>query len=155
MSDTLAPHFSEYDRELQARYAVTWPHRKLASATRLKPQTVSAIACAINPLTLFRGFQFAGVQGDYRLLSSLSERIGGTFLPPRAPIPTRFTPAMFSQVVTNFGQFLIIAEKVARGVALTDAEMRLLESCSHEIETVVGTVREHARQDRKPHSNEE
>lgn len=82
----ISSRFSERDRELQARYAVLLPHRELAGRSGLRTQTVSCLASAIYPISLFRAVQFADIQGDYRLLKRATERVGSIFLPRRSPI---------------------------------------------------------------------
>ncbi len=143
--------WNERDRELQSRYAVLWPHRKLAAAVGLQPQTISALASAVYPLSVFKAFDLASIQQDFRLLAALAERAGAVILPHRTPT-TVWRTTEFSQVVTSFGRFLILSEKVARGARLTDAEMRELEGCARDIEDILTTVKQQARQDRLPAS---
>lgn len=150
MDTSPSPRFCERDRELQARYLVTMPHKILAAESGLTRQSVTALANAVWPVSAFRAAQFAALQQDYRLLSLLVERAGATLVTRRSSIAHFSTMQLLATLVLSFGRFLTLLEKIQRGERLTDEEQRALEDSGEHMKQVIDAAVEQSRSSRKP-----
>lgn len=145
--------FLDRYKKLQKDLLVVGPQKPLIFEGGYTQQMVSMLANGHCPVTLYTAFDWARIQNDYRLVSAVAEETRALVLPPR-PKLKRWRMAEFALVVTAFGQFLIISEKVARGERLSDAEMRLLEQASSDIKNIAEAVQDQARQDRQEENKE-
>lgn len=144
----IAPHFSERDRELQARHAVIWPHAKLAAAAHMKPQSVSCIASAVYPVTVFRAFEFAHIQQSYTLIRTLAARIGALLVLRRDLILPCPTIHLLARLMTSLDEFLPLAEKVRAETPLTDEQMQTFTEEAEKAKQAIDALLEQARQQR-------
>lgn len=150
--------FSDRRKKLQKDMLVRVPQKILVDEGGYTQKMVSMLAGGHCPVTLYTAFDWAQIQSEhvddsYALVSTIAEETRALVLPPRAK-PKGWRMAEFALVVTAFGQFLIISEKVARGEKLTDSEMRQLEIHSSEIANIVNAVRDQAQRDRQENNKE-
>lgn len=138
--------FSDTDRALQTRYLVTRPTSPVARRSGLTSQTVNALKRGDYPVSVFRAYQFAEIQQDFRLVTILAERAGAILLPRHPSIVHWSNVQLLAQFVISFGRFLVLAEKIREGVILEDDEDREAEDLWQQMRQTGDALMEKKRQ---------
>lgn len=141
--------FSDIERTLQARYAITDNHKVIAAAVGVERETISRYAIGAWPIPAHRVFAISACQSNWLYVRSLAERAGAILLPRRVSLMSYSTMQLLATLVLSFGQFLTLAEEVNEGAVLTDEKMRKLEEQWEQMKQAGDALIEKARQQRK------
>lgn len=115
--------FSDLDRDLQARFAITGNHKVIASQVGVTRETISQYAIGTWPIPAFRAFRISAAQGDWTYLRALAMRAQAVLFPRLPDISHWSGMQLLAQLVIKFGEFLPLAEKIRNGEPLTPEEL--------------------------------
>lgn len=147
--------FSDVERTLQSRLAITAPGKVIAIDLGVREETVSRWRRADWPIPAFQAFAVSHIQKDWRFLRALAERWHAVLFPEEKSIAHWSGLQLFSQVVLSFSPFLEIAEKVRDGGTPDDEEQQKLEDEGEKIIRAIKGLIEQGRQKRREKKGKE
>lgn len=146
MSPATRSRFSDTDRTLQARYAITDNHKVVAARVGVTRETISQYAIGAWPIPAYRAFVISAAQDNWIYLKTLALQAQAVVFPRLPSIAHWSGMQLLAQLVIRFGAFLPLAEKIREGTPLTPEELFAIRDEGERIKQAVDAIVQLAEQ---------